>query len=749
MDEFFSIKMMEKNYKPNDIEKKWYSFWEKEGYFTPKINPKKKPFCVIVPPPNANGSLHIGHALFVTIQDIMGRYHRMLGEPTLLLPGADHAGILTQVVFERELAKKGKTRFDLGREEFYRECYEFTQKNKEKMYDQMKRLGFSCDWTREKFTLEPSLVKVASQTFVNLKNDNLAYRAERMINWCPRCATALSDLEVEYKEEEGTLWYIRYPLVEKAEGVSYITVATTRPETMLGDMAVAVHPDDKRYKKFVGKHIKLPLVGREIEIISDSVVDPKFGTGAVKVTPAHDPVDFEMGVKHNKIDLNAVVIGFDDKMTNSAFEFAGLHKKEAREKIVEKLTQSGFIEKEVPYKHRVGHCERCKTVVEPLISLQWFIKMKPLAEKAIDAVRTKKTKIIPKRFEKIYFNWLSNIRDWCVSRQLWWGPQLPVWYCGINGLNSLQKTQNPELFNKHKNNTGCGEVVASVEMPQIKCPKCGKNAWIQDPDTFDTWFLSGQWPYTTLGFSQGEEKDFKYFYPTSVMETGYEILFFWVARMMMLGIYRTGEVPFKNVFLHGLVRDAFGQKMSKSKGNVVDPLDVVEKYGADALRMALIAGTAPGNDSKIYEEKILGFRNFANKIWNIGRYIDMNVNFFKEHNVEVLVKIPKDKLNQDDLDILEKKKKLIEEITKQINNYRLGNAASIIYEFIWHELADKYIETSKQRLRDNDQTVLAVLIDVYGCCLSLLHPFMPYITEEIYQQLPGDRQPLITTAWAA
>ena len=730
---------MEKRFEPQKVERKLYSWWEQEGFFTPTVDPAKKPFCIIVPPPNANGSLHVGHALFVTIQDILGRYHRMKGDATLLLPGADHAGILTQVVFERELAKKGKTRFDLGRDTFYQACYTFSQEKKTHMYDQFKALGFSCDWTREKFTLEPALVRVASQTFIQLYGDNLAYRGKRMINWCPRCATALSDLEVEHKDETGSLWYITYPF---EDGTGSVTVATTRPETMLGDTAVAVHPKDKRYKKVIGKRVVLPLVEKVIPVIADDIVDPKFGTGVVKVTPAHDPVDFEIGSRNNL--AFEIVIGFDDHMTKEAFEFAGLHKLEARKTVIEKLGK--LIEKEEPYTHRVGHCERCKTVIEPLISLQWFISMKPLAKPAITKVKDKETVIIPKRFEKTYYQWLENIHDWCVSRQPWWGPQLPIWYCGLKGLTSLQKTQNPDLVESSTNQEkGCGEVMASLEKPTIPCPKCDKKLWIQDPDTFDTWFLSGQWPYTTLGFEQGQErkKDFQYFYPTSVMETGYEILFFWVARMMMLGLYRTGEIPFKTVYLHGLVRDALGEKMSKSKGNVIDPIQVVEKHGADALRMALISGTAPGNDSKLYEEKIVGYRNFANKIWNMGRFILFNTESANLPSLEEACKSS----NEKDVWLLSELKTTITEVNKKIEKYRLSEAAQMLYDFLWHKLADIYIEYSKIQVQQGNFVPLRLLLHAFTQGLTLLHPFMPFITEEVYLQLPHETASLMISSW--
>lgn len=732
---------MDKVYKHQDVERKWYEFWEKSGYFTPKLNPTKKPFTIIMPPPNANGSLHIGHAMFLTIEDILIRYHRMKGDPTLWLPGADHAGILTQVVFEKKLEKEeGKTRYDLGREEFFRRCMKFTLANKKTMENQMKAIGASCDWTRNSFTLDPKFNKPIYTTFKKLHDDKLLYRAERMINWCPRCATALSDLEVIYKEQKDPLYYIRYgPFV----------LATVRPETKFGDTAVAINPKDKRYKKWEGEEIEFEtLIGRaKMRVLADEAVDPKFGTGVVKVTPAHDPVDFEMGQRHH-LEVKRV-IDFDGRLNTLAGKYKGLKIKEARKIVAEDLEKIGLLEKvDQNYNHSVAICERCKTMIEPMVSLQWFIKTKPLAEKAIGAVKKGEIQIIPKRFEKNYFIWMENIRDWCISRQLWWGHRLPVWYCGKKQLSQLQLAMNPDL--KNISVEGCGEIIVDINPPS-KCPKCNNDKLIQDPDTLDTWFSSGQWPYTTLGFGQTDTTDFVYFYPTSVMETGYEILFFWVARMIMLGIYATGKIPFETIYLHGLVRDAFGEKMSKSKGNVIDPLDVIGKYGADSLRMSLVYGTSSGADVKLGEGKIEAMRNFGNKLWNIGRFIKMNMEFFAKNSVAIIDFNPKaDRKNLKDLNkkILTQLGMLTRGVTSEIESLKFAKAAERLYEFIWHQFADKYIEASKEKLRQNDASTLSLLIYIYTTCLKLLHPFMPFTTEEITSQLSIKKSnPLIISSW--
>jgi valyl-tRNA synthetase len=810
---------MDKVYDHQKVENKWYSQWEKKDYFAPNPKVKKKPFTIIMPPPNANGELHIGHATFIAIEDILIRYHRMNDKPSLWLPGADHAGILTQVVYERVLEKQGKTRFDLGRDEFFKQTYKFTMENAENMENQLRALGASCDWSRKKFTLDPEISKAVYTTFKKLYDGGLIYRGERIINWCSRCGTALSDLEVEHLERGSNLWFIKYPV--KPSG--YITVATTRPETMLGDTAVAVNPKDKRYKNLLGKTAILPLMKREILIIADELVDPEFGTGAVKVTPAHDPTDFEIAQKHN---LNIVsVIGTDGKMSAAAGKFSGQTTAESRKQVVADLQKQNLIEKIQDYTHYVGVCERCRKVVEPLISKQWFVKIGPLAGPAIEAVKSGKIKILPKRFEKIYFNWMENIRDWCISRQIWWGHQIPVWYCGdpnskrmgfaksvvpqvFNGktvtyrlrnhgfevgekivfensgtrqvfghgiitravgttvdklplddsargatykkveeLIAAFKRHNPDKVVKkdtpafiygyeftpaEKLNKDCGEIIISDNKPN-KCPTCTNGILTQDPDTLDTWFSSGQWPYTTLGWPK-QTKDFKYFYPTSVMETGYDILFFWVARMIMLGIYATGEVPFHTVFLHGLVRDEHGQKMSKSRGNVIDPLEVSKKYGADAVRMALVYGTSSGNDINLGESKIRGMRNFTNKLWNIGRFI-----------IDIKPKkIKPAKLTKEDQWILDELKALKDVVTHSINTYRFGIATEVIHNFVWHRFADGYVEHSKTR-REEAQPILE---EVFEESLRLLHPFMPFITEDLWQRLPNKRgSSIMVSTW--
>ena len=773
---------MDKRYNHQLVEEKIYKMWEKSGCFTPKVDTKKKPFCIIMPPPNANAPLHIGHVMFVTLEDIMTRYHRMRGDACLWLPGADHAGILTQVVFEKKLAEKGKTRYDLGREEFYRQCYQFTQKNKQTMYSQIKALGASCDWKREKFTLDPEISKTVLETFVRLYQDSLVYRSERLINWCPRCSTALSNLEVIYKERQDPLYFIKYgPFV----------LATTRPETKFGDTAVAVHPKDKRYQEYIGKEVEVEgLIGKfKMKVIADESVDPEFGTGVVKVTPAHDYNDFEIGQKHG-LEIKRV-IDFDLKLNEKTGSYQGLDIFEARKKVAQDLKKKGLLVKvDKNYLHSVGICERCKTQIEPLVSLQWFIKTKPLAQKAIEAVKEGKIKILPKRFEKNYFQWMENIRDWCVSRQLWWGHQLPVYYCGTKGLSPLQRKLNPELLaklkiknKKFKNlEEDCGQTIISVERPE-RCPKCGSKNIIQDPDTLDTWFSSAQWPYTTLGFRwklkshgrqstvdsrQNKISDFDYFYPTSVMETGYEILFFWVARMIMMGLYSTKKAPFKTVYLHGLVRDAFGEKMSKSKDNVIDPLEVSQKYGADAVRFSLIWGTASGNDLHLGEERIKGMRNFSNKIWNIGRLIKIKNEKLKIKNTNQKLKsLKKENLTEEDKKILKDLKTLAKKTTNLLEKYRFDLAADGLYHFLWHRFADEYTEHAKTRLNkpvlrryfsseprmrgesrnttnnssrqartieSSAEVALSVLNHVYLTCIKLLHPFMPFITEEIWQR---------------
>ena len=741
--------MMEKTFKPENVEKKIYALWEKGGYFTAKIDKRKKPFTIIMPPPNANAPVHIGFGVNVAVEDLLTRYHRMCGEAALWLPGADHAGILSQVVYERQLAKKGQTRHDLGRAEFYQAVMKFTLDNQETMQTQLRALGASCDWSRDAFTLDAKFDRPIYTVFKKLYDEGLIYRAERMINWCPRCETALSDLEVEHGEEKSRLWHLSYPL---KSGMGQVVVATTRPETMLGDTAIAVNPQDKRYRQLVGQLVVLPLVNREIPIIADDAVDPKFGTGALKVTPAHDPVDLQLGQKHKLATV--AVIGFDGRLTEAAGSYAGLEVMTARERILADLKKLGRLVKEEAYTHSVGHCERCKTTIEPLISTQWFVKTKSLAQPAIEAVKKGQVKIVPRRFEKIYFNWLENIRDWCISRQLWWGHQFPVWYC----LNPKCSGLTAEKIQKLVDDRGLVLPIVKREIyrqlkpivsidPPAKCPDCSGGKLFRDPDTLDTWFSSGQWPFNTLGWIDNAE-DYQYFYPTTVMETGYEILFFWVARMIMLGLYVTGEVPFKVVYLHGMVRDAFGKKMSKSRPETaIDPMETIKEYGADALRMALVTGNAPGSDSSLSEDKIRGMRNFANKVWNIGRFIllgfekaDGPVPFYSESLESRLVKVDRQILN--DLN------KLIKKTTDYLEQYRFDFAAEGLYHFIWHRLADEYVEESKERVGNGDVLTLSVLRHVYLNCLKLLHPFMPFVTEEIWQRFPRmKKDPLIISSW--
>lgn len=705
-------KELPKTFKHNEVEKEIYRKWEKSGLFTPEIQLGKKPYTIIMPPPNANDQLHIGHALFVAIEDIMIRYHRMKGEATLWLPGADHAGIASQVFFEKVLKKeKNLTRHDLGREEFVKQLHEFVMQKREVMEDQLRRLGASCDWTRKKFTLDNDVSQAVIHTFKKLYDDKLIYRGERIINWCPRCATSLSDLEVGHKETEGKLTFIKYPL-ESGDG--FITVATTRPETMLGDTAIAVNPTDKRYKDLIGKNVIVPLINRVIPIVPDEIVDVEFGTGAVKVTPAHDPVDFDIGERHNLPKI--AIIGKDSRMTSEAGKYAGLKIKEARQQVIDDLNNQSLIEKEKNYSHNVGYCDRCKSVVEPLVSKQWFVKIKPLAEPAIKAVKTGKIKFMPKRFEKVYFNWMENIRDWNISRQLWWGHQIPVYYL---------KSDSDKF------------VVAENKQEAEKLLD-GKVE--QDPDTLDTWFSSGMWPFTTLGWPK-ETKDFKYFYPTTVMETGWDIIFFWVARMIMLSIYCTGRIPFELVYLNGLVRDKHGQKISKSKGNVIDPLEMVDKYGADALRMGLLVGTAVGNDTTISEEKIKGYRNFANKIWNATRFVDLMAGDF--------VDIKDVELSAGNKKIIKEFDLIVKTITSHMEKYQLPQAGEMLYDYFWHTFCDKCIEQLKPELDkpDTRDSARAVLHYILKNSLIMLHPFVPFVSEEAWGIMYSKEGLLLGQKW--
>jgi valyl-tRNA synthetase len=690
-----------KSYEPGEIESKWYNFWMERGYFTPKIDHSKKPFVIIMPPPNVTGELHLGTAFTAIIEDTMVRWHRMRGEPTLWLPGSDHAGIAGQNVVEQLLAKEGLTRHDLGREKFLDRMWDWMKKYRGVIAEQHKKLGASCDWTRERFTMDPGPARAVRTTFVNLYNKGLIYRGERIINWCPRCATALSDLEVDHEEMQSHLYYVRYRLEEGKD--QFITVATTRPETILGDTAVAVNPRDKRYTALLGKKAILPAVGRAIPIIADEAVDPSFGTGAVKITPAHDPVDFDVAQRQNLPSVS--ILNLDATMNENAGPYKGLDRFACRKALLADLEKEGLLVKIDPYVHSVGHCQRCRTIIEPLVSKQWFVKIAPLAKPAIDAVVDGRIKIIPERFTKVYLNWMENIRDWCISRQLWWGHRIPVWYC-----------------------KDCGELTVTLDDPKV-CSKCGSGDIFQDPDVLDTWFSSALWPHSTLGWPD-ETEDFKYFYPTTVMETGYDILFFWVARMIMMGLENTGKVPFHTVYLHGLIRDEKGDKMSKSRGNVVDPVKTIDKYGTDALRFALSTGNSPGNDMKLSTHKLEGSRNFVNKLWNAARFVITNLDGAD-------LKIKKGALRTEDRWILSRLNHLIDDVTRLNEEFQFGEALRRIYDFLWTEYCDWYIEIAKIRLRNRDEkdSPLPVLVHVLETSLRLLHPFMPFITEELWQRL--------------
>ncbi|MBI5448921.1 valine--tRNA ligase [Candidatus Gottesmanbacteria bacterium] len=761
---------MDKAYDPKSTEERVYRLWEEGGYFTPKIDKTKKPFTILLPLPNANDPMHMGHALF-TVQDILVRYHRMKGDPTLWLPGGDHAGIETQYVFEKQLAKQDKSRFDFDRATLYQMIAEFVEKNKTVNRDQMKRLGFSLDWTRYRYSLDPDIVAIILDTFRKLHADGLAYRDERLVNFCTKCGTGFSDLEVKHVEQTDPLYYMKYgPFV----------LATVRPETKFGDTAVAVHPKDKRYKDWVGKEIEVEgLLGTfTVKVIADELIDPKFGTGVAKVTPAHDHKDFDMGKRHN-LDMKRV-IGFDGRLTAIAGPYAGMKVKAARTKVAEDLAAKGLMDHiDTKYLHTVGVCYKCGTVLEPLPIPQWYVKAKPLADAAADAVKKKKTVIKPlKRFEKMYFDWLKNILDWNISRQVVWGPRIPIWYCldcnpsvhlsfiaknGAKTSGTYQEVKRAHTVEEIS--SGIQTVMAPIgttyALDSSACKACGGTDVIQETDTFDTWFLSSQWPMTTLGFPDHE--DFTYFYPTSVLDTMWDILFFWVARMMMIGLYRTGNVPFEVIHLHSRVVDAKGQKMSKSKGNVMNPIEMVDKYGADALRFALIFGAAPGSDISISDDKVRGMRNFANKLWNIGRFISMNLdsaskdsgNPLDSRNQTGNEEVPyydetmhKKLTDPNDKRIISEVNMLAAGVTKDIERYRFSDAAQKLYDFTWHRLADVHVEKNKERFKAGDAQALAVVRHVFFMTLKLLHPFMPFVTEAVYQKIPGwNGIPLIVAPW--
>ena len=735
----FNQTEMPKTYDPQSAEQRIYDWWEAQGHFKPQIKERARPFVISMPPPNVTGGLHLGHAITASLEDLMIRYHRMLGEPTLWVPGSDHAGIATQNVVEKELAKEGLTRHDLGRARFIERVWQWKEKYGSMITRQHRRLGVSCDWERERFTLDEGLSRAVREAFVRLYNKGLIYRGTYLVNWCPRCGTAISDLEVDHEEEATKLWHVRYPLLPAgAEGATglgrswgsgrwasrateFVEVATTRPETILGDTAVAVNPRDSRYQALIGRKALLPAIGRVFSIIADEVVDMTFGTGAVKVTPAHDPTDYEIGQRHG---LEAVNVMTDEAcMNEAAGPYAGEDRYECRRHLVEDLQREGLLVQIVDYVHSVGHCQRCDTVIEPRLSTQWFVKIRPLAEPAIAAVRDGRIRIVPERFDKTYYNWMENIRDWCISRQLWWGHRIPVWYCH-----------------------GCGEQIAAATDPAA-CPKCGSKDIHQDEDVLDTWFSSGLWPFSTLGWPD-DMADLRYFYPTTVMETGYDILFFWVARMIMLGLEMTGKIPFEVVYLHGLIRDEQGRKMSKSLGNAIDPVEVMDQYGTDALRFTLLTGATPGNDMKLSLSRVEANRNFANKIWNAARFVAGNLEGNRPPEKgewqDVALTLP-------DRWILSRQNRLTAEATQLINDYQFGEAGRKIYDFLWGEYCDWYIEISKIRLYGEDQAAKEkakrVLVYVLEKTLRLLHPFMPFLTEEIWQHLPHEGEALIVAPW--
>ena len=692
-----------KAYDPKAVEQRIYERWVESGHFTAHIDPSKKPFVVIMPPPNVTGELHMGHALTTALQDLMVRWHRMKGEPTLYLPGMDHAGIATQVVVERALAQDDITRHQLGRQKFVEHVWEWVDRYGGVIYEQLKRLGASCDWMRQSFTLDEGPSKAVRTTFVNLYNKGLIYRGERIVNWCPNCATALSDLEVKHQEENGNLYYIRY-LMEDGSGA--ITVATVRPETLFGDTAVAVNPNDERYARLVGKSVVLPVLKRTIPIIGDEFVDQEFGTGALKVTPGHDLNDFEIGERHDLPVIN--ILNLDGTMNENAGHYQGLDRFEVRDKIVDELDSDGLLEKVEPVRHSVGHCDRSGDVVEPIVSKQWYMKMEPLAKPAIEAVRDGRIRIIPDHFGKVYYNWMENIRDWCISRQLWWGHRIPVWYCD-----------------------DCDAVTVELEDPTA-CAQCGSSALTRDPDVLDTWFSSALWPHSTLGWPERTD-DLDYFYPTTVMETGHDILFFWVARMIMMGIENMSDIPFDTVYLHGLVRDPEGIKMSKSKGNVLDPIDLIDLYGADALRFALTTGNSPGLDMRLNESKMEASRNFANKLWNASRYVMSNLE--SQDGAAAWPWPPPAPSHVEDRWITSRLHRVAAQVQRYMEEYQFGEAQRVIHDFLWNEYCDWYLEMSKVRLRSGDRSPFPVLAFVLERTLRLLHPFMPFITEEIWQSL--------------
>lgn len=708
-------KELAKAYEPHEVEERIYEFWMNGKYFHAEVDSKKKPYTIVIPPPNITGQLHMGHALDETLQDILIRFRRMQGYSALWLPGTDHASIATEAKIVEAMKQEGVTKEDIGRDGFMKRAWEWKEKYGGTIISQLKKLGSSCDWDRERFTLDEGCSKAVKEVFVKLYNEGLIYRGERMINWCPNCKTSISDAEVDFAEKDGNFWHIRYPL---ADGSGYLNLATTRPETMLGDTAVAVHPEDERYQHLIGKMLILPLVGREIPIVADTYVEQDFGTGVVKITPAHDPNDFEVGLRHNLPVIN--IMDESGIINENGGEYQGMDRLDARKKIVKALEEQGYLIKVEPIKHNVGTCYRCKTVVEPRVSKQWFVKMEPLAKPAVKAVEDGEVKFVPERFDKIYFNWMNNIKDWCISRQLWWGHRIPAWYCD-----------------------DCNEITVSRETPHACC-KCGSTHIHQDEDTLDTWFSSALWPFSTLGWPDNTE-ELNYFYPTNTLVTGYDIIFFWVARMIFSGLAHMGKVPFDTVFIHGIVRDANGVKMSKSLGNGIDPLEVIDQYGADALRFMLATGNSPGNDMRYSPEKVEASRNFANKIWNAARFILMNL-----EGHEIKNELPNE-LTTEDKWIISSFNRVAKEITENLEKFELGIAAQKIYDFLWDVFCDWYIEIAKIRMNSDDaqtaQNAREVLVWVMTGTLKLLHPFMPFITEEIWQTLPHEGEALIVAQW--
>ena len=708
---------LEKTYDPKKIEKKLYDRWCERKYFHAEVDRSRKPFTTVMPPPNITGKLHMGHALDNTLQDILIRYKRMEGYNALWIPGTDHAAISTEVKVTNQLKEEGIDKKELGREGFLKRTWQWKEEYAGTIENQLKQLGISCDWDRERFTMDEGCSKAVEEVFINLYKKGYIYKGSRIINWCPKCKTSLSDAEVEHEEQEGHFWHIKYPIVGTDR---FLEIATTRPETMLGDTAIAVHPDDERYKDLIGKNVILPLVGREIPIVEDYYVDKEFGTGAVKITPAHDPNDFEVGKRHNLEEIN--IMNDDATINEKGGKYAGMDRYEARKAIVKDLEEQGYLVKVVPHTHAVGTHDRCGTTVEPLIKQQWFVRMDELAKPAIAALEKGELKFVPERFNKIYLHWLENIKDWCISRQIWWGHRIPAYYCDE-----------------------CGEVVVSKGMPE-KCPHCGCTHLTQDEDTLDTWFSSALWPFSTLGWPEHTE-DYDYFYPTDVLVTGYDIIFFWVIRMVFSGYEHTGKSPFHTVLIHGLVRDSQGRKMSKSLGNGIDPLDIIDKYGADALRLTLVTGNAPGNDMRFYNERVEASRNFANKVWNASRFILMNM---KENVIER----PDEKLlTPADRWILSKVNTLTKDVTENMDKFELGIAVQKVYDFIWDEFCDWYVELAKYRIYHAEEDpaaadcVLWVLKTVLGQALKLLHPFMPFITEEIYSALVPEEESLMMSSW--